>query len=208
MSDAGSSNTDSEDAAYQYHVAVMSKRLQEEAAQVQAVHSSADVPSAGTGASSPQALKREMLLRAALEEEDSDGSVAEMEHVSKVLHGQATSPFRPDLSTKSQPAPSLSVASITEMIKAHQSGSTGLTDRRGSYDRKKEDVQVKGTHEFPAWTHLQQVTRRGIGDSCKLSCPYGRNCHIHFSPAALLAAHRRVYGSYTTCLPDSGEYKM
>eukprot|EP00965_Chrysotila_dentata_P262315 6214534-Pleurochrysis_carterae.AAC.1 len=79
-------------------------------------------------------------------------------------------------------------------------GKTGRTDGRGKHvhKNKADGGNVRLCHEEYAWVHLQKVTRAGLGLACSDNCPFGKMCHMHFSPAILKAAHERVYGMYTT----------
>eukprot|EP00965_Chrysotila_dentata_P213824 6187862-Pleurochrysis_carterae.AAC.1 len=79
---------------------------------------------------------------------------------------------------------------------------TGVTDRRGSYNRKVDDKgeslekppAVRHSHFHYAWEHKQLVENFRLGKPCKPSCPFGGKCGMHFTPCNLIRAHEASFG--------------
>jgi hypothetical protein len=101
-------------------------------------------------------------------------------------HGAATS--MPSMHTAAQVNPGRSTcAPLPERAAARPS-------RQGTYDRN-GTVARRLSHAEYAWNHLRQAEDNTIGVPCDEGCPFDRKCGRNFTPATLLAAHERVYGT-------------
>eukprot|EP00965_Chrysotila_dentata_P248948 6208624-Pleurochrysis_carterae.AAC.2 len=166
MSDEDGSSED-EDEAYRQHVAMMQARLERENSHEQ----SSCLEGAGTSAAvSPGQAKRDEFLKAMMEDDQSSDASCGFAEADAV-----SSDAGADEAHAAAPAPvssTVSMQSVAEVMAARLSGTSGRTDKRGSYDRGRPGVQFRRSYVVYAWEHLQKVTVTGIASSCKHSCPF------------------------------------
>ena len=96
----------------------------------------------------------------------------------------------------SRPAPTLEFTPRARPLPARAAAqSTG----QGKYDRTATSAR-RLSHAQYAWDHKQQAEENRIGVPCSDSCPFDRKCGRNFTPATLVAAHERVYGTGVQCV--------
>eukprot|EP00965_Chrysotila_dentata_P090575 2989007-Pleurochrysis_carterae.AAC.4 len=100
----------------------------------------------------------------------------------------------------------LTAAEAAAVMAARLGGTSGTRNLRGSYDHTTSAKRL--SHEHSAYDDLQLVTRQGLGSACESKArPFGGECHTHFTPAMLKAAHERVYGYNTRIEREGGMCK-
>ena len=77
------------------------------------------------------------------------------------------------------------------------------SEQRGTYARAASAAAPAPAqrlrHDEYAWLHKQQMSEARTGVPCDETCPFGRKCGRHFTPATLENAHERVYGPGVYC---------
>ena len=78
-----------------------------------------------------------------------------------------------------------------------------LQDGRGKWARD-GDAGDKKSYKQMAYEHFVQVEEFTLGRPCLPSCQVDRKCGMNITPAHLVRAHTRMYGTNTTMAERDG----
>lgn len=100
-------------------------------------------------------------------------------------------------------------AGLRQVMSERADGTSGTTDRRGTYDRRGEEGQAprgrRKSHAEYAYTHLKKVESFSIGRPCTTACPFGQKCGMEITPRTLLACHQHSFGTNTACVEEESD---
>ena len=115
---------------------------------------------------------------------------------------------RPSGSANSTPAQNASgSSSIADQLSARMAARTEsslpMQDGRGKWARD-GDAGDKKSYKQMAYEHFVQVEEFTLGRPCLPSCQFDRKCGMNITPAHLVRAHTRMYGTNTTMAERDG----
>ena len=87
-----------------------------------------------------------------------------------------------------------SSAGITEVMLKRAESARVMQDGRGHHTERGTQLGYAQT----AYEHLEMVESFTLGRPCRHSCAFDRNCGLNITPAHLMRAHIRIYGTKTT----------
>ena len=92
-------------------------------------------------------------------------------------------------------------SSGTDMMRLRAEKAEPMRDKRGRH----EDRSHRVGYAQVAYEHLQQAEAFNLGRPCLHSCPFDRKCGMNFTPAHLMRAHEKMYGTNTTKINRDGQ---